>query len=353
MTANLTITRMDKIQPKPRPNGISLHLRHVELSIRREILIRPMFFQHYDSVVIDYSYLITKDDEFLSSERVWLTTQGVTVYVDATPSIDLFPTLRLTDDSHDLYNESMTALTTLITKMNVLGSRNLVISLHLFPGDQTKETTIEQFNNTLHYINNNAKLLNITLHLLDTPKNQYELMPMSRWLDNYGLSSIKFVLNLARLIVYGYSYKYDAIISSRTSMVYINAPGWDLFGNKYTDNQPVHTTNETTRLQVAKMLLHICSLVRCPYNNSNSYTLHKGDKQTQSPHKEMNKEIKHNRLRKDNRETTRGSRGHGGGGTYNGCTIVLDAVFDGQDEEYEDVQTIEQLLIGKNPLREN
>ena len=359
VTANLTLTRINKTQPKPRPRGISLHLRHTELSIRREILIRPTFFQHYDSVVIDYSYLITKDEEFLSSERVWLTTQGVTVYVDASPSINLFPTLRLTNDAPDLYNESMRALTALLDKMNVVGSRDLIISLHLFPGDQTKNTTLEQFNTTLHYISDKAKQLNITLHLLDTPKNEYEMMPMSRWLDTYGLSSIKFVLNLARLIEYGYSYKYDAIISSRTSMFYINAPGWDLFGNKYTDNQPIHKTNETTRLQVSKMLRHICSLVRCPYNTSNGgYRRQRGDMKMQTPHKEMNKDLKQithtylNKLRKNYREsdTTNDSRDREDGGNYNVCTIVLDAVFDSQDEEYEDVQIIEQVLIGKSTM---
>lgn len=343
--ANLPITKLDKIQPKSRPRKISLHLRHIELSIRREILTRPTFFEHYDSVVIDYSYLITKDVEFLNTERVWLRTQGVKVYVDASPSINLFPGLRLTNDAPDWYNDTITAITVLLSKMNALGCQNLVISLHVFPGDQTRDATSRQFNVTLHYINDRAKLLNITVHLLDTPKNQYELMPMSRWLDDYGLSSVKFVLCLSRLIEYGYNYKHDEIITSRTSMLYINAPGWDLFGNKYTDNQLIHKTNKTARTVVAKMLHHFCTLVRCPYKTSSMKKAYRNEdpwkiKQQSKPDKDREMFTRTHQKHEYGKTTARFKNRN----EEEVIPIVMDGVFESHDEEYEDIRLIEQLL---------
>ena len=57
-----------KVTPKPRPNGIVLHLWQISDSLMNEIHRRPTFFQHFDSVIVDYSYVISKDDDFLQKE---------------------------------------------------------------------------------------------------------------------------------------------------------------------------------------------------------------------------------------------------------------------------------------------
>ena len=49
-----SIRLLPKSNPKPRPIGVSLHLHHVTHSIRHEVLLRPTFSQHYDSIVVDY-----------------------------------------------------------------------------------------------------------------------------------------------------------------------------------------------------------------------------------------------------------------------------------------------------------
>ncbi|XP_064403556.1 uncharacterized protein LOC135349038 [Halichondria panicea] len=317
VTTTLKMTEIDKPSVKPRPIGIALHIRHIRLSLRREINSRPTFFQHYDSVVIDYSYLITKDEEFLVKERNWIATQRVKVYVDATPSLDLFPTLRLTSDAPDLYNESMSSFISLLKKMAILGSHDLILSLHIFPGDQSKESTFEQFNTTLQFLRELAKPLNITLHILDTPKNQLELLPMSRWLETYSLSSISFALSTSALLAFT-DYKYDTILTTRTSMLYINAPGWDLFGLKYTNNEAI-SKNQTTELEIKQLLKHICSLVCCPYAKSpKTQTLDK--------------------LAKQQNHMYRGTQ------CNNVLPFVMDSVYLNQDEEYSDIRAVEQLL---------
>lgn len=316
LTTNSKMIKIDKPVPKPRPIGIALHIRHITLSLRREIYSRPTFFQHYDSIVIDYSYLITKDEIFLEKERKWLYTQNVNVYVDATSSINLFPTLRLTSDAPDLYNESIDSIMLLLVKMTKLGSNDLILSLHVFPGDQSKQSTFDQFNKTLHYLNKHAKLLNITLHILDTPKNQLLLLPMSRWLDMYNLSSINFVLSTSALLDYE-DYKYNTLLTTRTSLLYVNAPGWDLFGMKYTNNEPI-TKNKTIEQQVIEVLKHVCSLVCCPYNE-----LHQtANKTVKDPHSFKAKIRQCNKI----------------------LPIVLDGVYLSQDEEFSDVWAVEQVL---------
>ena len=335
LTTTLKLTMIAKPVAKPRPVGVALHLRHIDLSLRREILTRPSFFQHYDSVVIDYSYLITKDNSFLSKEREWLQTQRVKVYVDATPSINLFPTIRFTTDAPDLYNQSITSLTELLYRMYTLGAQRLIISLHLFPGDQSKDSTFEQFNATLHYLLNQAKTLNITLHFLDTPKNQFDLLPLSRRLDEFGLSSLTFVLNTARLLEYTTTYKYDTILTTRTSMLYINAPGWDLFGMKYTGNELI-SKNETTKTEISQLLKHICSLVCCPYRTTsdNQFKV-KNQRTVNKGHIKKDSKFEQYQMVTNCEESDI-------------LPIVMDSLYQNQDQEFIDTHIIEQFLASNN-----
>ena len=254
-----------KISPKPRPRGVALHLRHIYHSIRYSLLLRPTFFQHFDSVIVDYSYIISKDNNFLSSEREWLQQQAVKVYVDASPSINLFPGIKLTNDTPDLYNKSIQYLTSLIEKMSFLGSHDLVVSLHIFPFGQSNEDSRRDFSTTLQSLMKNATKYNITLHMLDTPKNPLPLMPLSRFLDSNNLTSIKFVLNAAGLVAYGTDYTYDDIITNRSDLLYLNAPGIDQFKSNYTLNAPISKADVTTRKSVAAVMSHVCTLRQCPY----------------------------------------------------------------------------------------
>ena len=341
-----------KVRPKPQPKGIGLHLRHLEHSIRYEILKRPTFFQHYDSIVVDYSYLISKDIDFLADDRQWLSQQSVTIYVDASPSINLFPTLRFLTDDPVTYNKTVASLTNLMHKMNILGSHDLVLSLHGFPADETKNQSSRDFNATIHYINNLGAQLNITVHMLDTPKNAYSLMPLTRWLDENGLSSVKIVLNLAQLVNYGSNYKYDTVIKSRSSLLYVTAPGWDSYGSSYGNNVPIANVNDSTKEAVCQMLLHACTLRQCPYmcmynslpiktklsslklecqqyTRVSSTTLHKVSTAIplQNEHTDSQQKL---------------------AGTF--YPLMMDSVYSNLDEEFADIHFVESILVPKNTV---
>ena len=325
-----------KVSPKPRPKGIGLHLRHLEHSIRYEILKRPTFFQHYDSIVVDYNYLISKDNAFLVDDGQWLSQQSVTVYVDASPSINLFPTLRFVTDDPATYNKTVSSLASLMHKMNTLGSHDLIISLHNFPGDESTNQSRRDFNATIHYLNNLGIQLNITLHMLDAPKNPYSLMPLTRWLDENNLSTIKIVLNLALLVNYGNSYKYDSVIQSQSSLLYFTAPGWDSYGTNYGNNVPIINVNDSAKEAVGKMLLHVCTLRQCPYDSKHLES-HHPKRQWHTLHKMRTTLLK---------EHTKSEQKFAG--TF--YPLIMDSVYSNPDEEFADVHFVESLLLSKSLL---
>ena len=259
---------LPRTQPKPAPSGVGLHLRNIRHSIRHEVLLMPSFFQHFSSVVVDSDYLTSQDEAFLKIEGAWLESQGLAVLVDATPSINLFPGLRMVRDSMGLHNTTIATFTSMLHKMAALGSHNLTLSLHAFSGGRNQSEA--DFNTTLHYITNLAASLHISVYMLDARKNPFDLLPMSRFLDSCGLPNMPLVLNLARLVNYGQDMKYDSILQARSPLLYVSAPAWDQLGIGYAVNLPISQTNSTGRAQVKDTLRHVCSLRTCPYQDSPS-----------------------------------------------------------------------------------
>ncbi len=90
-------TGVEEIQhraPPPRLRGRILTLRHAT-SIKEEILARPTFFEHFDGVCVDWSYLHERERVALEKETGWLKRQGVRVVVDLSSGVNLYPTLAL------------------------------------------------------------------------------------------------------------------------------------------------------------------------------------------------------------------------------------------------------------------
>lgn len=317
-----TLQILPKVSPKPRPEGVGLHLRGVEHSIRYEVLLRPSFFQHYDSVVVDLPYLKERDTEFLQTERQWLQLQRLPVYVDISEAIDAFPGIRLTKDDGEFYNMSIKTLTEVMLKADALGSRNIILSLHKYPLNWLNNQSLEDFSTTLHYLNGVASTLNITLHMLDTAKNPMAIPVLNNWLVDNGLSSIHLILNLARLVTYGYHQQYDDLISSRSSMLYVDAPGWDVVEYHFADSLPLAQVNSTVRKETVEMLEHVCSLQQCPYRSvlSESRELAKQKSSTHAPR----------------------SSHHSSNIVY---PLVMDAAYDSQDSEFADVNIVENVLL--------
>jgi len=283
-----------KVTPKPRPNGIVLHLWQISDSLMNEIHRRPTFFQHFDSVIVDYSYVISKDDDFLQKEAKWFKQQNLNVYIDASPAIDLFPNLRLVNNSVIDFNESFSDLQKLLQKAEIYTVTNLIISLHRKPeNDITLSATLQEMNSTLHTLVKLARDRNITIHIRDSVKNPTgDINGTYQWLQKCGLNnSIKIAPNLA-LIIEQPLLLNNSIIKD-IPLFFLNTPRYNIYGYRYTVNGPIFDQAAT----VAQQLATLCNLRACPYQaNSNVIPL------------------------------------------------VIDAYFSNEDEEYQDVKWLETFL---------
>ena len=301
LAASSSLHFLPQVKPKPPPTGVGLFLRHIHNSIRYKILQYPTFFQHFSSIVISSSYLSHRDKGFLEEEGQWLQQQGVEVFVDASPSIDLFPKLRLINNSAIPYLSSLSSLEHLMQKMAVMGLKHLILSLHRVPeNDFTPVQTFASFNTTLHLLSSQATEYGIQLHIRDAIKNPLPtVLDLAVWLNGSGLSSLRIVLNTAILLTQELTPDLQYLIAHQSSLLLLNAPSVDMFGARYSFNTPVSQADSATQSSLRELLLKLCVFRGCPYRSS-------------SP----------------------------------AYPLVLDGYFNHPDEQYLDVRFLEETLYG-------
>ena len=117
------------IKPVPNPVNRGLPLRNIT-SVKREMLLRPTFFQYFDRITIDWKYLSTKEKSALSEESVWIKNQGLKIIVDLSSGINLFPDLRIVNNDSAEYRKSMDLIGSVIEKMDLLGAGDLILTTH-------------------------------------------------------------------------------------------------------------------------------------------------------------------------------------------------------------------------------
>lgn len=106
------------------------------------ILLRPSFFDHFDTVVVDWRYIDSQSSKALAKEGRWAYMQSLTTVVDFSSGINLYPDLRLCNNSADDYARSIKTIERVIDKMGILVnattatqdtarySSNAIITLH-------------------------------------------------------------------------------------------------------------------------------------------------------------------------------------------------------------------------------
>lgn len=184
--------------PPPRPHDRILTLRGIR-SIQEEILLRPEFFQHFDGVVVDWTYLRDRERATLERESGWIRRQKLRVVADLTSGLNLYPDLRLIDNIESDYAASMAAIEGVLDKMPVLGVRDLILSLHRFPENNfTDEQTWAAFEKTLQRLSKKAAALGITLHLRPAPaKPPRDGGEAARFLTRVGALNLKLAASTA------------------------------------------------------------------------------------------------------------------------------------------------------------
>ncbi len=196
------IEEIAKTAVPTRPVGRLLSLRKSR-SIKEQILSRPTFFQHFDGVVVDARQLRRIEPDALRSEAGWLNRQQVRTVVDATSLINLYPDLRLVDNIPTEHEAAMTTLRSIMSKMEILSSRDLVIALHRHPENNfTPQQTEAAFERSLRDLCRSAAQRGITIHLrlsLHRPP-WLDLASAGRWLDRVGEPNLRLALSTAGLL---------------------------------------------------------------------------------------------------------------------------------------------------------
>ena len=127
------IAEIPDVAPPPRPTGVTLYLRNVSGPIKEEILRRPTFFRHFDSVMLDASYLLSRDREDLKEQTGFLGKQQLKVMVDLSPFLNMYPGIRLVDNDPAETARSQKKIADLLDKMGILGAKDLVLTRHQMP----------------------------------------------------------------------------------------------------------------------------------------------------------------------------------------------------------------------------
>jgi len=234
------VEEIPHVAPQPRPRGRALPLRGCR-AIKEEVLARPTFFEHFDSVVVDWRYIHERDKDSLERQAGWIGLQGLRVYVDLTSGINLYPDLRLVNNIEEDYAESMAAIQDVIDKMQTLGAHDLILSLHRTPENNiSREETWASFEETLRALCAQAAERAITLYLRTSPKagtSAAELMPM---IERIAAPNLLLAPSIALLLHQKADPAETAnVIKDKLGLWLLSGPAYDVAGALWTTNTPI------------------------------------------------------------------------------------------------------------------
>ena len=235
------VEEIPHVAPPPRPRGVVLPLRHAR-SIKEEILSRPTFFEHFDGVGVDWRTLHERERAALQAEAGWMRRQGLRVYVDLSSGVDLYPTLRLIDNVAADHAASMAAITDVLGKMEILGARDLILSLHRHPENNfTGGETDAAFEQTLRALATQAAERQVTLHLrLAFGKPPWGLGDAGRLLDKVGAPNLRLAVSTALLASAEPSAESAQMLKDKLGLWLVAAPRTDIAGKLWDAHAPIH-----------------------------------------------------------------------------------------------------------------
>jgi hypothetical protein len=234
------VVEIPHVAPPPRSRGRGLPLRGMR-SIQEEVLRRPTFFQHFDAAAVDWRYLAARDKQQLTIEAGWISRQGLRLYVDLTSGINLYPDLRLVDNVALDYAASRAVIQDVLRKMEVLGARDLILSLHRVPENNiTAAETWAAFGRTLRQISAEAAAADITMYLRPCLKYRCLLVDMADLVRRVAAPNLRLAASTALLLDEGIaSEALRTALGDALGLWLASAAAYDLAGSLWTANAPV------------------------------------------------------------------------------------------------------------------
>jgi hypothetical protein len=210
--------------------------------IKKEILSRPTFFQHYSGVVVDWKYLNKRSVESIKNESGWIDRQKLNLIVDFTSGINLFPDLRLINNDSIAFNKSITTIKSVIDKSHLLGVHDLILSPHRkVENNFSAQQFLHSFSSTLKEIANYAKEKDVRVHLRLSEYKSFSPDQIIELMTNVGSDNLFIAPGLPWLSSNG-SLKMlsDNQLDSKIRMIFLSSSEKDLYGQLFNENAPLY-----------------------------------------------------------------------------------------------------------------
>ena len=240
------------VVPPVRPRGRALPLRGAR-SIKEEVLSRPSFFEHFDSVVVDWRYLRQREKGELQRESGWIGLQGLKLLIDLSSGINLFPDLCLVDNLvNQDYATSLAAIEDVMEKMEVLPTRDLILCLHRYPETIfTKEQDWEAFEATFRHLCERGRREDLTLHLRLRASTPPETLQRAvQFIGKVGAPNLRLAPSTASLLAERTDLSEAArLLKDKLGVWLVNTPRRDVTGRVWDANAPVCEYQDRQRLE--------------------------------------------------------------------------------------------------------
>jgi len=243
------VEEIPAVSPPSRPIGRVLPLRG-KASLKEQVLSRPTFFEHFDGVSVDWRYLTERETQTLDHESGWIERQKLRVFVDLTSGLNLFPDLRLVDNLEEEYARSMEVVGDVLEKMEVLRARDLILSLHWGPENNMDATqTLDSFRQTLGNLCRDAGDRGITVYLRHCQKNRKSLRELAEFVEEIDVPNLRLAPSTALVL----HEKEDIaqlmdVLGHRVGLWLASAPVYDISGTLFDVNAPLTAFGETEKL---------------------------------------------------------------------------------------------------------
>ena len=255
------VTLLPPPRPPARPRNRLLALRSAA-GVQQEILRRPTFFEHFDGVKLEWSYLRDRDRAQLQREQDWLARQQVRAVVDFSHDLNLFPGLTLLDSYPPHFAASVAAIDEVLAKMRLCGARDAIIAIHRKPENHWSDARAHaEFTVRIGELCRRAADHGVTIHL---QTDHWKRLPNSAALLDLiaavGQPNLRYALNVGHLAPGGEPLA-EAIELGRERLgaVLLCASRVDLAGQRYDAHLPVHASGiDLSPLATVPGALFIC-----------------------------------------------------------------------------------------------
>jgi hypothetical protein len=249
------IEEIAHVIPPARPRGRALPLREAS-SIKEAVLARPSFFEHFDSVVVDWRYLRERDKEELKRESRWISRQGLKLFIDLSSGINLYPDLLLLDGAKQDYAATLAAVEELMEKMQIFPVHDLIFSLHRYPegGHFTKEQSWQSFERTVRQLCERARRQDVTVYLrLSVGKPPEDLKQAVEFIGRVSAPNLRLAPSTAFLLAKGTELsEATKLLEGRVGVWLVDTPQRDIAGRVWNGYAPIREYQD--RQSLAKIL---------------------------------------------------------------------------------------------------